>query len=512
IEDLAQLIFDLHQVNPQAQVSVKLVAEVGIGTVAAGVAKANADIIQISGHEGGTGASPLSSIKHAGAPWELGLVEVHHTLLENGLRQRSILRVDGGIRTGWEVVMAAMLGAEEFGFGTVAMIAEGCIMARVCHTNNCPVGVTSQKEELRKRFPGTPDHVVTFFTFVAEEVRQVLAQLGYRSLKEVIGRVDLLCPRADAVLQKTPSLNLECLLRTPPGFDPNTLPDWLEHEPVHSNGPVLDEQILAQPEVQKAVETCGTATVEIPIANTDRCVGGRIAGTLARLYGDTGFAQQGGQLDLRFVGSAGQSFGAFTLAGMRLTLTGEANDYVGKSMCGGEIVILAPGDAPRDPSENVILGNTCLYGATGGYLFANGQAGERFAVRNSGAQAVIEGSGDHCCEYMTGGVVVVLGRVGRNLGAGMTGGLAYVLDEEGNFPAKVNGEIVRIQRVQTAAAEAQLKSLIQEHYRRTHSPKAERILQNWESYLPLFWQVIPPSEEGSELTDPLRSQPLAVES
>ncbi|HIK21100.1 MAG TPA: glutamate synthase subunit alpha [Synechococcus sp. M44_DOE_062] len=512
IEDLAQLIFDLHQVNPQAQVSVKLVSEVGIGTVAAGVAKANADIIQISGHEGGTGASPLSSIKHAGAPWELGLVEVHHALLENGLRQRSILRVDGGIRTGWEVVMAAMLGAEEFGFGTVAMIAEGCIMARVCHTNNCPVGVTSQKEELRKRFPGTPDHVVTFFTFVAEEVRQVLAQLGYRSLKEVIGRVDLLCPRADVVLQKTQSLNLECLLRTPPGFDPNTLPDWLEHEPVHANGPVLDEQLLAQPEVLKAVETCGTATVEIPIANTDRCVGGRIAGTLARLYGDTGFAQQGGQLDLRFVGSAGQSFGAFTLAGMRLTLTGEANDYVGKSMCGGEIVILAPGDAPRDPTENVILGNTCLYGATGGYLFANGQAGERFAVRNSGAQAVIEGSGDHCCEYMTGGVVVVLGRVGRNLGAGMTGGLAYVLDEEGNFPAKVNGEIVRIQRVQTAAAEAQLKSLIQEHYRRTHSPKAERILQNWESYLPLFWQVIPPSEEGSELTDPLRSQPLAVES
>ncbi|MFS8891540.1 glutamate synthase-related protein [Synechococcus sp. R55.2] len=512
IEDLAQLIFDLHQVNPQAQVSVKLVSEVGIGTVAAGVAKANADIIQISGHEGGTGASPLSSIKHAGASWELGLVEVHHALLENGLRQRSILRVDGGIRTGWEVVMAAMLGAEEFGFGTVAMIAEGCIMARVCHTNNCPVGVTSQKEELRKRFPGTPDHVVTFFTFVAEEVRQVLAQLGYRSLKEVIGRVDLLCPRADAVLQKTQSLNLECLLRTPPGFDPNTLPDWLEHEPVHANGPVLDEQILAQPEVQKAVETCGTATVEIPIANTDRCVGGRIAGTLARLYGDTGFAQQGGQLDLRFVGSAGQSFGAFTLAGMRLTLTGEANDYVGKSMCGGEIVILAPPEAPRDPAENVILGNTCLYGATGGSLFANGQAGERFAVRNSGAQAVIEGSGDHCCEYMTGGVVVVLGRVGRNLGAGMTGGLAYVLDEEGNFPAKVNGEIVRIQRVQTAAAEAQLKSLIQEHYRRTHSPKAERILQNWESCLPLFWQVIPPSEEGSELTDPLRSQPLAVES
>ncbi|MEN9225857.1 MAG: glutamate synthase large subunit [Thermostichus sp. HHBFW_bins_43] len=511
IEDLAQLIFDLHQVNPQAKVSVKLVSEIGIGTVAAGVAKANADIIQISGHEGGTGASPLSSIKHAGVPWELGLVEVHRALLDNGLRHRSILRVDGGIRTGWEVVMAAMLGAEEFGFGTVAMIAEGCIMARVCHTNNCPVGVTSQKEELRKRFPGTPDHVVTFFAFVADEVRQILAQLGYRSLKEVIGRGDLLQPRADAVLEKTGSLDLSCLLQSG-STATASLPDWLEHEAVHSNGLVLDEEILAKPEVQKALDTCGTATVETPIVNTDRCVGGRIAGAIARLYGDTGFAQQGGRLDLRFRGSAGQSFGAFTLAGMRLTLTGEANDYVGKSMCGGEIVLLAPVEAQRDPSQNVILGNTCLYGATGGYLFANGQAGERFGVRNSGAQAVIEGSGDHCCEYMTGGVVVVLGRVGRNLGAGMTGGLAYVLDEQGNFPAKVNGEIVRIQRVQTAAAEAQLKGLIQEHYRLTNSPKAERILQDWECYLPQFWQVIPPSEEGTELTNPVQSQAVVVSS
>ncbi|MGQ9837986.1 MAG: glutamate synthase large subunit [Cyanobacteriota bacterium] len=513
IEDLAQLIFDLHQVNPEAKVSVKLVSEVGIGTVAAGVAKANADIIQISGHEGGTGASPLSSIKHAGVPWELGLAEVHSALLENGLRDRVILRVDGGIRTGWEVVMAAMLGAEEFGFGTVAMIAEGCIMARVCHTNNCPVGVTSQKEELRKRFPGTPDHVVTFFAFVAEEVRQALAQLGYCSLKEVIGRVDLLRPRADVVLEKTNSLNLEGLLRIPVSKDKN-LPDWLEHEPVHSNGPVLDAEILAKPEIQKALQLCGTAMLETAIANTDRCVGGRIAGSIARLHGDTGFAQQGGQLSLRFIGTAGQSFGAFTLAGMRLTLIGEANDYVGKSMCGGEIILLAPRDAKRDPAENVILGNTCLYGATGGYLFANGQAGERFAVRNSGAQAVIEGAGDHCCEYMTGGVVVVLGRVGRNLGAGMTGGLAYVLDEQGNFPDKVNGEIVRIQRVQAAAAETQLKGLIQEHYRFTHSPKAERILQDWERYLPQFWQVIPPSEEGTEFTTPdlTQAKTMAVSS
>ncbi len=503
IEDLAQLIFDLHQINPAAKVSVKLVSEVGIGTVAAGVAKANADVIQISGHEGGTGASPLSSIKHAGSPWELGLVEVHRALLENGLRDRCILRVDGGIRTGWEVVMAAMLGAEEFGFGTVAMIAEGCIMARVCHTNACPVGVTSQREELRKRFPGTPDNVVTFFAYVADEVRQILARLGYRSLRQVIGRADLLMTRDDVQLAKTGSLDLSLFLNLPTAYDPaqgQTQAPWLDHEEVHSNGHVLDDELLADPDLNVAIASCGSVQIERDVVNTDRTIGARVAGVLAQKYGDKGFAEAGGTLDLRFKGSAGQSFGAFNLAGMRLTLIGEANDYVGKSMNGGQIILMPPADSRRDPSSSVILGNTCLYGATGGSLFANGQAGERFAVRNSGAVAVIEGSGDHCCEYMTGGLVVVLGSVGRNVGAGMTGGLAYMLDEAGHFPAKVNGEIVRIQRVQTPAAEEQLKGLIQEHYRLTNSPKAEQILQNWSRYLPQFWQVIPPSEDGTPLT------------
>ncbi|MEN9245953.1 MAG: glutamate synthase-related protein, partial [Thermostichales cyanobacterium SRBZ-1_bins_19] len=499
IEDLAQLIFDLHQVNPRAQVSVKLVSEVGIGTVAAGVAKANADIIQISGHEGGTGASPLSSIKHAGSPWELGLTEVHRALLDNHLRDRVILRVDGGIRTGWEVVMAAMLGAEEFGFGTVAMIAEGCIMARVCHTNTCPVGVTSHKAELRARFPGIPDHVVTFFAFVAEEVRQILAKLGYRSLAEVVGRSDLLVPRPEVQLTKTAGLDLRCLLDLPNTREDRT---WLQHEPVHSNGPVLDDTLLNHPDLQQILEHPGSLALSSGIVNTDRSVGGRIAGVIAARYGDTGFAEKGGCLELEFRGSAGQSFGAFTLAGMHLTLVGEANDYVGKSMAGGRIVLKPHPDFSGDPGANVILGNTCLYGATGGYLFARGQAGERFAVRNSGAVAVIEGAGDHCCEYMTGGIVVVLGRVGRNVAAGMTGGMAYILDEQGDFSAKVNSEIVRIQRIQTEAAAAQLRQLLEQHWQFTGSSRARQILDQWGSWVGQFWQVIPPSEDNTPLTHP----------
>ncbi|WP_218079466.1 glutamate synthase large subunit [Anthocerotibacter panamensis] len=488
IEDLAQLIFDLHQVNPQAHVSVKLVAEVGIGTVAAGVAKANADIIQISGHDGGTGASPLSSIKHAGLPWELGLAEVHQVLLANGLRDRVLLRVDGGLRAGWEVVMAALLGANEYGFGSIALIAEGCIMARICHTNNCPVGVTSQKEALRKRFPGTPEPVVAFFLFIAEEVRHTLAQLGYRSLGEILGRVDLLKPRTDLTLPKVPHLNLDCLT-TLPGKDSR---DWLiPPAAAHSNGPVLGDELLADADVQKALAEHGTVTKTLPILNTDRGVGARLSGAIARRYGDTGFT---GQIVLNFEGTAGQSFGAFNVQNLCLILTGEANDYVGKGMNGGEIVLRPFRGIRYRPSENVIIGNTCLYGATGGRLFAAGRAGERFAVRNSRAQAVVEGAGDHCCEYMTGGTVVVLGGVGRNFGAGMTGGLAYVLDEDGLFQARFNpdGE-KRLQRVPTGGEEA-LKALIQAHYRVTDSDRAREILEDWTHYLPHFWQVVPPAE------------------
>jgi glutamate synthase (ferredoxin) len=496
IEDLAQLIFDLHQINPKAQVSVKLVAEVGIGTIAAGVAKANADIIQISGHDGGTGASPLSSIKHAGSPWELGLTEVHRTLMENQLRERVLLRVDGGIKTGWDVVMAALMGGEEFGFGSIAMIAEGCIMARICHTNNCPVGVASQKAELRKRFPGTPEHVVNFFLFIAEEVRSLLARLGYRHLNDIIGRADLLKLRATAKLTKTATLNLDCLAQLP---DTRTDRAWLHHESVHGNGHVLDDVLLGDPDIQVAIQTQGAVSKTVQVVNTDRTVGTRVAGAIAQKYGNTGFD---GQINLNCHGSAGQSFGAFNIPGMILTLTGEANDYVGKGMHGGEIIIKPHPTAMFDPAYSVIVGNTCLYGATGGTLFANGQAGERFAVRNSQAQAVVEGVGDHACEYMTGGVIVVLGKTGRNVGAGMTGGLAYCLDEEGSFPIKVNPEIVKVQRVITPAGERQLQELIAAHADRTGSPKAKAILAHWSDYLPKFWQVVPPSEQDTPEANP----------
>ena len=491
IEDLAQLIFDLHQINPEALVSVKLVAEIGIGTIAAGVAKANADYIQISGHDGGTGASPLSSIKHAGTPWELGLTEVHRVLMNNKLRDRVRLRVDGGLKSGWDVIMGALMGAEEFGFGTIAMIAEGCIMARICHTNGCPVGVTTQREELRKRFPGTPDHVVNFFFFIAEEVRQLLARLGYRSLTDIMGRSDLLKMREGVQLTKTQGINLDCLMNLP---DTKSDRDWLNHEEAHSNGPVLDDVLLEDADIASAIRNQGTVNKTIRLVNTDRTVGARIAGKIAAMYGNTGFS---GQINLKFTGSSGQSFGAFNLPGMTLTLIGEANDYVGKGMHGGELIIKPVDSASYDPSQNVIIGNTCLYGATGGTLYALGQAGERFAVRNSMGRAVIEGAGDHCCEYMTGGVVVVLGDVGRNVAAGQTGGIGYFLDENDQFPERVNGEIVKIQRVSTPAGEKQLKELIEQHAERTDSQKARTILANWSEYLPKFWQVVPPSEENT---------------
>ncbi|MGL4884039.1 MAG: glutamate synthase-related protein, partial [Waterburya sp.] len=333
IEDLAQLIYDLHQINPQAKVSVKLVAEIGIGTIAAGVAKADSDVIQISGHDGGTGASPLSSIKHAGVPWELGLTEVHRVLLENKLRDRVLLRADGGLKTGWDVLMAALMGAEEYGFGSIAMIAEGCIMARVCHMNTCPVGVATQQEHLRERFKGIPEHVVNFFYFVAEEVRSLLAKLGYRSLDEIIGRADLLVQNSQMQIAKTKDLDLSCLINLP---NVKTDRSWLQHGDVHTNGHVLDDEILADEAISAAIANQGKITKDVTIINTDRSVGARISGAIASKYGNSGFE---GELNLHFQGAAGQSFGAFNLPGMNLILAGEANDYVGKGMHGGEIII-----------------------------------------------------------------------------------------------------------------------------------------------------------------------------
>ena len=490
IEDLAQLIHDLHQVHPAAKVSVKLVAEIGIGTIAAGVAKANADVIQISGHDGGTGASPLSSIKHAGSPWELGLTEVHRSLLENGLRDRVLLRADGGLKTGWDVIIAALLGAEEYGFGSVAMIAEGCIMARVCHTNNCPVGVATQKENLRKRFPGVPEHVVNFFLFVAEEVRQLLSVLGVARLEELIGRSELLQPRAVA-LTKTSALDLSCLIDPIPAAADRS---WLKHDAeAHGNGQILEDQLLADAEVMSAISSHGRLARTMEIVNTDRSVGARISGEIAARHGNTGFQ---GQLDLTYLGAAGQSFGAFVLQGMNVRLVGEANDYVGKGLNGGRLTVVPPAGV-NDPGNQVILGNTCLYGATGGELFAVGRAGERFGVRNSGAKTVVEGAGDHCCEYMTGGVVVVLGSTGRNVAAGMTGGVAFILDESGGLAERVNPEIVAIAELTTPEQEALLRPLLQAHLEATGSARAAAILADWDGWRGRFKLLVPPSEKAS---------------
>ncbi len=490
IEDLAQLIYDLHQVHPSAKVSVKLVAEIGIGTIAAGVAKANADVIQISGHDGGTGASPLSSIKHAGGPWELGLSEVHNALLTNGLRERVLLRADGGLKTGWDVVIAALLGAEEYGFGSVAMIAEGCIMARVCHTNNCPVGVATQKEVLRKRFPGLPEHVVNFFLFIAEEVRQIMSMLGIRKVEDLIGRTDLLESR-DLTVSKTNSIDLTSLLSTKSKLSNRT---WLNHSSTaHNNGNILEDQFLEDDELIHAINEHGKFKRSVPILNTDRSVCARISGEIAGRHGNKGFL---GQLDLTFTGAAGQSFGAFSVKGMNILLIGEANDYVGKGINGGSITII-PSSKNINSGKQVILGNTCLYGATGGQLFALGRAGERFGVRNSGAIAVIEGAGDHCCEYMTGGIVVVLGSTGRNVGAGMTGGLAFLFDEENISHDLVNTEIVEMSKISNKNQENILKPLIEQYFKHTESRKAIEILENWDQSKEYFKIIIPPSEKNN---------------
>merc|ERR1711965_63370 len=490
IEDLAQLIHDLHQVHPAAPVSVKLVAEIGIGTVAAGVAKANADVIQISGHDGGTGASPLSSIKHAGSPWELGVAEVHRSLLENGLRDRVLLRADGGLKTGWDVVIAALLGAEEYGFGSVAMIAEGCVMARVCHLNSCPVGVATQRENLRKRFTGLPEHVVNFFWYVAEEVRQLMSLLGVARLEDLIGRSDLLRPRGVS-LAKTKCVDLSSLLAPISGSEDRS---WLTHSAeAHGNGPILEDQLLADSELMAAIDSQRSIRRTVEIINTGQTVCARLAGEIAQRYGNRGFL---GQLELPFRGAAGQSFGAFLVQGMNVRLEGEANDYVGKGMNSGRIT-LVPSDSTANPGDQVILGNTCLYGATGGELFAHGRAGERFGVRNSGARAVVEGAGDHCCEYMTGGVIVVLGGTGRIVGAGMTGGVAFLLDEAGGVKARVNPEIVEVVGITTPQQESLLKSLLEAHVSTTSSEKAKALLADWTNAKSSFKLLVPPSERAA---------------
>ncbi len=493
IEDLAQLIYDLKRINREARVCVKLVSTDGVGTVAAGVAKGYADNIQISGHDGGTGASPLSSIKHAGIPWEIGLAETQQVLVENDLRGHIRLRVDGGLKTGRDVIIAALLGAEEYGFGTAALVAAGCAMIRQCHLNTCPVGVATQRADLRAKYVGKPEHVVNFMLYVAQQVRMILAEMGYRKLDEVIGRVDLLNAKQNVPHPKGIELDLSVILKE---VDPAkskahlcTIPrnDRLETS-------LLDDEITQ--DAREALEQKTTFCKSYPIANRERSIGARLSGEIAKLYGEEGLPE--GTITLSFTGSSGQSFGVWNNRGVRLILNGDAQDYVGKGMYGGEIIIKPRQESDLIPQDNVIMGNTVMYGATGGSLYASGQAGERLCVRNSGGFAVVEGCGDHGCEYMTGGVAVILGKTGRNFGAGMSGGIAYVLDEERRFEKRYNPGMVGLELVEHDIDEQLLKCMIERHSQLTCSPLAKRILADWGNLLTKFWKVAPhPSVEDA---------------
>jgi glutamate synthase (NADPH/NADH) large chain len=503
IEDLAQLIFDLKQVNPKALVSVKLVAEPGVGTIAAGVAKAYADLITISGYDGGTGASPLTSVKYAGSPWELGLAETHQTLRANDLRDKVRLQTDGGLKTGLDVIKAAILGAESFGFGTAPMVALGCIYLRVCHLNNCATGVATQNNVLRhKHFSGTPEKVMNYFRFVAQDTREWLARLGVRSLAELIGRTDLLqiLPgETDAMA----SLDLTPLL-SDFGLKDNKPQYCLEPHNAPFDKGELAETMVA--DMLPAIEAGGGGDFHYETRNNHRSIGARISGEIARRYGNKGLEDH--PLKVHLKGTVGQSFGVWNAGGLHMFLEGDANDYVGKGMAGGKLVLRPSAQTAFVGREAVIMGNTCLYGATGGKLFAAGQAGERFAVRNSGATAVVEGVGDHGCEYMTGGVVTVLGTTGINFGAGMTGGFAYVLDLERNFVDRHNHELIDIHRVSPEHMEAQrtyLKDLIREHAQETGSPWAQEILDNFADYVGHFWLIKPKAMDLADLLGSLRT-------
>lgn len=493
IEDLAQLIYDLREINPRATIGVKLVSQAGVGTVACGVAKANADAILISGHDGGTGASPLSSIKNTGSPWEMGLAETHQALVTNGLRERVRLRVDGGLKTGRDVVIAAMLGADEFGFGSAALVALACVMARQCHLNTCPVGVATQREDLRRRFPNEPERLINYFHHVAGHVRELLAKLGFRALDEIVGRADLLKPARYRVPGKVGHLNLSPLL-VQPGSGAGEKPVGRKT----SSARHVDTLALRTSEDIRIPLTEGArVSREYSIRNINRTIGARAAGEVALRRGNRGL--EGTRADFHFTGSAGQSFGAFLTGGVHLSLEGEANDYVGKGMGGGEIVIYPP-RAGRFPwNENVIIGNAVLYGATAGRLFAAGRAGERFCVRNSGATAVVEGAGDHACEYMTGGVAVILGETGRNFAAGMTNGVAYVYDPGNKLHQRTNAELVDIERIIEPEDSQFLRQLVFLHAEKTRSPHARHILDTWSSSLLDFWKVQPRARAGRPL-------------
>jgi len=486
IEDLAQLIYDLKNVNPQARIAVKLVSEIGVGTVAAGVAKAHADVVLISGDSGGTGASPWSSIKHAGIPWELGLAETQQVLLMNDLRSRIRVQTDGKLQTGRDVVIAALLGAEEFGFATTPLVTMGCIMLRKCHLNTCSVGIATQDPELRKKFTGQPEHVINFFFFIAEQMRQYMAEMGFKKVDQMVGRVDMLDVQPAVDHWKARGIDLSAILYNP------ELPGRVARRCVqaqdHGLQVALDHTLIKQ--AQPALELRTPVEIELPVRNVHRTVGAMLSGEIARRYGSQGLPDD--TIRVRLAGSAGQSFGAFLAKGVTLTLSGEANDYVGKGLSGGRLVVSPPAGSRFAAEENILIGNVALYGATSGEAFFNGMAGERFAVRNSGATAVVEGVGDHGCEYMTNGLAVMLGSCGRNFAAGMSGGIAYVFDEKSEFTEeRCNLGSVDLEPVIEPADVNLLKGLIERHLALTGSRRARRILDNWAESLPRFIKVFP---------------------
>jgi glutamate synthase (NADPH/NADH) large chain len=512
IEDLAQLIHDLKNVNPKARISVKLVSEVGVGTVAAGVSKARADHVTISGFEGGTGASPLTSLTHAGSPWEIGLAETQQTLVLNGLRGRIAVQVDGGLRTGRDVAIGALLGADEFGFATAPLIAAGCIMMRKCHLNTCPVGVATQDPVLRKRFTGQPEHVINYFFFVAEELREIMARMGFRTLNDMIGRVDRLDMRNAVDHWKAGGVDLSKLLYVAPARAGIAI--WNSERQDHGLDKALDHRLIEA--AQPALDRGEPVLVELPIGNVNRTVGAMLSGEVAMRAGHAGLPED--TITVKLSGTAGQSFGAFLARGISLDLAGDANDYVGKGLSGGRVVVRQPKGCQRNPLENIIVGNTVLYGAIGGEAYFEGVAGERFAVRNSGAVCVVEGTGDHGCEYMTGGVVVVLGDTGRNFAAGMSGGVAYVYDPKARFGDLCNPSMVELEPVSIALGDKddparphqrslsiddngmgdmlrfdaeRLRILVERHHLHTGSARARELLEDWDNALKGFIKVMP---------------------
>jgi glutamate synthase (NADPH/NADH) large chain len=486
IEDMAQLIHDLKNANPKARISVKLGAEVGVGTVAAGVTKARADHLVIAGDTGGTGASPLTSIKHAGVPWELGIAETHQTLVMNNLRSRVVLQTDGQLKTGRDVAIAALLGAEEFGFATAPLIALGCIMMRKCHLNTCPVGIATQDPALRKKFNGQPEHVVNYLFMVAKELRMIMAELGFRTVNEMVGRVDALEVSAAVDHWKARGLDLSSIIR-PAAKPPEFLGSYAIHEQDHQLDRALDNELMAL--ALPAIRNGEKLRDELTIVNTNRVVGAMLSNMIIREVGPEMLPDD--TLHFKFYGSAGQSFGCFLAKGVTLEVEGDANDFVGKGLSGGKVIVYPPKQSSFSAEDNILIGNVVMYGATSGECYFRGVAAERFCVRNSGASAVIEGVGDHACEYMTGGRVVILGATGRNFAAGMSGGIAYVLDPEQTFAERCNTEMVELESVIEAGDITELKTLIENHLRYTGSEVAARVLDDWESSLGKFVKVMP---------------------